>query len=158
MQYTLVDLLKPEHIATGLDASDSGQAIHALTDLLVQSGSADPGFAADVLAREQTFPTGLPTQPVPVAIPHADPVHLIRSSVAIGILKAPVQFGQMGTDGSTILDAKIIFLLAIVEREKQVEMIQQLIALIQSPDLLLSLTQAGDAGEALRLIRQTLDK
>lgn len=156
MQYTLVDLLKPEHIATGLESQDTGQIIHALTDLLVQSGSAGPEFADDVLTREQTFPTGLPTQPVPVAIPHADPVHLIRSAVAIGVLKTPVQFGQMGTDGSTILDAKIVFLLAIKEREKQVEMIQQLIALIQSPDLLLGLTRAKDANEALRLIHQTL--
>jgi PTS system galactitol-specific IIA component len=64
----------------------------------------------------------------------------------------------MGTDGSTVLDVRIIFLLAIKEREKQVEMIQQLIGLIQSPDLLLGLTQAGDVGEALRMIRQILEK
>lgn len=156
MQYTLVDLLSPEHIVIGLEAEDTGQAIHTLNDLLVQSGSAGPGFAADVLAREQTFPTGLPTEPIPVAIPHADPDHLIRSGIAIGVLKTPVPFGQMGTDGSTILDVKIIFLLAIKEREKQVEMIQQLIALIQSPDLLLGLARAKDANEALRLIHQTL--
>lgn len=158
MQNTLVNLLKLEHIAVGMDASDAGQAIHALNDLLVQSGYAEPGFAADVLAREQTFPTGLPTQPVPVAIPHADPVHLIRSCVAIGILKSPVRFGQMGTDGSTSLDAKIVFLLAIKEREKQVVTIQQLIALIQSPDMLLGLTQATDAAEVLRLIHQTMNR
>lgn len=156
MQHTLADLLRLEHIVVGLGASGATGAIHALNDLLVQSGHAEPEFADDVLARERTFPTGLPTQPISVAIPHADPVHLMKSAIAIGVLKTPVPFGQMGTDGSTILDARIIFLLAIKEREKQVETIQQLIALIQSPDLLLGLTQAQTSPQALELIYQTL--
>jgi PTS system galactitol-specific IIA component len=62
----------------------------------------------------------------------------------------------MGTDGSTVLDVRIVFLLAIKEREKQVDMIQQLMTLIQSPSLLSGLLEAPSPAEALDLIHRTL--
>lgn len=156
MQYTLVDLLKTEYILTGLEALDARDAIRKLTVPMVQVGDVTPEFADDVWKREETFPTGLPTQPVAVAMPHADPDHVVRSAVSVGILKSPVTFAQMGTDGSTLLDVHMVFLLAIKEKEKQVEMIQQLVRLIQSSHLLVGLSGARDAMEAMELIRNAL--
>lgn len=156
MQYTLIDLLNIEHILVRVEARDAQDAIHTLTAALVESGHVTPGFGEDVWKREQTFPTGLPTQPLAVAIPHADPDHVNRSGVCIGILESPVRFAQMGTDGSTLLDVRLVFLLAIKEREKQVEMIQQLVTLIQTGSLLEALAGAKDPGEAFALIRKTL--
>jgi len=153
MQYSLVDLLKPEHVLVDLCASSSQQAIRKLTRPLVRSGHVAPAFATDVWEREQKFPTGLPTQPMATAMPHADPDHVNRSAVAIAVLRSPVRFGQMGTDGSVVLDARIIFLLAIKEREKQVEMIQQLVSVIQNQSLLESLVAARDAQGVVDLIR-----
>jgi PTS system galactitol-specific IIA component len=91
-----------------------------------------------------------------VAIPHADPDHVNRSAVCVGVLKSPVRFAQMGTDGSTVLEVPIIFLLAIKEKEKQVEMIQQLISLIQSPSLLEGLPRTKNSSEAMTLIQNFL--
>jgi len=62
----------------------------------------------------------------------------------------------MGTDGSTVLDVSIIFMLAIKEKEKQVEMIQQLITLIQSPKLLDGLSKVKGSAEAMSLIQTFL--
>jgi PTS system galactitol-specific IIA component len=156
MQYTLIDLLKVENICTGLSAADAREAIDKLSGSLVSTEDVTLEFAADVWKREQTFPTGLPTQPVAVAIPHADPDHVLRSAVAVGVLDAPVQFAQMGTDGSTVLDVRILFVLAIKEKDKQVEMIQQLVRLIQSANLLVRLSAARDPADALEMIRETL--
>lgn len=156
MQYTLIDLMNEEHILTGLEASDAQDAVQKLTALLVESGHVTPKFADDVWKREGTFPTGLPTQPLAVAIPHADPHHVNRSAVCAGVLEEPVSFGEMGTDGSKKLDVRIIFLLAIKEKEKQVEMIQQLIKLIQSPTLLEKLPNAQDPAEAMGMIKDAL--
>jgi len=156
MQNNLIDLLKAEHILVNVNAKDAQEAIQALTMALVKTEHVAPGFAEDVWKREQTFPTGLPTQPLAVAIPHTDPDHVNQSAVCIGVLSAPVRFAQMGTDGSTLLDARLIFLLAIKEREKQVEMIQQLVTLIQTGSLLEGLAQAKDSAEALTLIQKTL--
>lgn len=156
MQNTLIDLLRMDHILVNVNVKDAQEAIQRLTVALAETGHVTPGFAEDVWKREQTFPTGLPTQPLAVAIPHADPDHVNKSAVCIGVLIAPVRFAQMGTDGSTSLDARLIFLLAVKEREKQVEMIGQLMRLIQTGSLLEDLTQAKDSAEALALIHKTL--
>ena len=153
MQYTLINLLKEEHILIGVDAANAQDGIRKLTTPLVESRHVTPEFADDVWEREKTFPTGLPTQPFAVAIPHADPDHVQQSAVGVGVLMTPVQFAQMGTDGSTVLDVPIIFLLAIKEKEKQVEMIQQLMTLIQSPELLSGLSKVKNASEAMSLIK-----
>lgn len=157
MQFTLIDLLRLDHILVGGKASNAQDAIKWLTHPLIQSGHVTPEFADDVWRREQIFPTGLPTQPLAVAIPHADPDHVNKSAVCIGVLQSPVQFRQMGTDGSLILDPRIIFLLAIKEKEKQVGMIQQLIALIQAPSLLEGLVTAKNSQEVMVLVRGTLE-
>jgi len=156
MQYTLVDLLRTEHIRLNLDAKDAQDAIRKLTVPLVETGHVTSGFPEDVLAREQTYPTGLPTRPLAVAIPHADPDHVHQSAICIGILKSPVRFAQMGTDGSVLLDAHLIFLLAIKEQEKQVEMIRQLMTLIQTGSLLEGLMKVGDSNDAIALLQNTL--
>ena len=156
MQYTLIDLLKMEHILVGVEAADAQDAIQILTAPLVETGHVTPEFAMDVWKREETFPTGLPTQPLAVAIPHADPDHVNGSAICVGTLKSPVRFAQMGTDGSTVLDVPVIFLLAIKEKEKQVDMIQQLVTLIQSPSFLDGLPKAKDSSEAMALIQSIL--
>ena len=153
MQYTLIDLLRPEHILVDVEVVDSLDAVRKLTAVLVETDHVTPEFAEDVWKREVTFPTGLPTQPLAVAIPHADPDHINKSAICIGTLKSPVRFAQMGTDGSTMLDVSIIFILAIKEKEKQVEMIQQLISLIQSPKLLHGLSKVKDSAEGINLIQ-----
>ena len=158
MQYTLIDLLKMEHILIGIDVAGAQEAIRKLTASLVDTGHVQPEFADDVWKREETFPTGLPTQPLAVAIPHADPDHVNRSAVCIGVLNSPVKFSQMGTDGSIVLDVSVIFMLAIKEKEKQVEMIQQLISLIQSPKLLDSLLRVKDSAEAMSLFQTFLPR
>ena len=156
MQYTLIDLLKPEHILVDVKAIDAQDAIGKLTAALVETNHVAPEFAEDVWKREDTFPTGLPTQPLAVAIPHADPDHVNQSAICVGVLNSPVRFAQMGTDGSAALDVPIIFMLAIKEKEKQVEMIQQLILLIQSPQLLDELSKVKDVAEGMNLIQTFL--
>ncbi len=157
MKLNLVELLRPDHIRLHLQAADGFEAVRLLTEPLVESGHAEPEFAEDVWAREENFPTGLPTQPHAVAIPHADPDHIHQSAVCFGTLTAPVSFAQMGTDGSTILEVRVIILLAIKEREKQAELIQQVVSLIQDGDLLTELLKAEDVDQAHQLIQTALD-
>jgi len=156
MQYTLLDLLSTEHILLDVDAGTAEEAIRRLTGALAASGHVSVEFADDVWKRERSLPTGLPTQPFAVAIPHADPDHVNRSAVGIGVLRSPVAFSQMGMNSSNILQARIVFLLAIREREKQVEMIQQLMSLIQDPQLLDDLLSVKDSDRALSRIREVL--
>lgn len=149
----LLDLLSKSLIVPSLAVSDADGCIRALVRAMADEGHALPEYAEDVIRRERTFPTGLPTKPVAVAMPHADPDYLQRSCVAIGISEVGVPFGQMGTDGDVQVNARLIFLLGIKEREKQVDMIRELMALIQNESLLASLAEASDAATAWDLLR-----
>jgi PTS system galactitol-specific IIA component len=155
---TLLDILNRDHILVNFSAADGFDALQQLTSLLVQTGHASPEYAQDAWDREETFPTGLPTLPYAVAIPHADPDHVNQTAICIGTLTKPIQFGQMGTDGSTLLDIKIIMLLAVKEKENQVEFIQQVVGLIQNQDFLEALMEQQDPSHVYQLVLLTLKK
>lgn len=155
MQYALLDLIQPENILLNLDVTDGAGVVEALTEAMETTGFVERMYAQDVLEREKVFPTGLPTEPIAVAIPHADPDHIHRSAVGIAMLAKPVAFGLMGTDGTEEVAAQVVFLLAIKEREKQVEMLQQLIQLIQSGEVLQEMMEAATPEAVLELIRAT---
>ena len=152
MQVDLVDLLREEMIAVGLDCTNAEDVIRQLASLLIERDCVEDGFAEDVIDREKVYPTGLPTRPVAVALPHADPDHVKKTSLALGVLRSPVAFGEMGSDGSTTVQAKIVILMAIKEREKQVKMLQAIARVFQSPDVLASLAATHHRQEALQVL------
>lgn len=152
MGFQLAELLNEATVVTGLACPTAEGAIRALAALLVADGCATPEFADDVWAREQVYPTGLPTEPVKVALPHADPDHVVRTAVAVAVLAQPVVFGEMGTDGSVTLPVEILFMLAIKEREKQVELLRAVAEMIQAPELLEGLKRATSPSQVLALL------
>lgn len=115
------------------------EVILALADRLARQGCVHPTYHQAVLTREANFPTGLPTEPVGVAIPHADPEHCRVPAMAVARLASPVTFGLMG-DESAVVDVSVVFLLAL-PAEKQVEFLSQLAALFQTPAELEQLLQ-----------------
>src|SRR5699024_9634505 len=76
------------------------------------------------------FPTGLPTSPCAVAIPHTDTDKVLESKIALAILKEPVSFSNMG-DASIEVDVKIVFMLAIEAPGEQVTTLQNLKETVQ---------------------------
>lgn len=110
------------------------EVVTALAERLLQKGYVHPTYRDAVLTREQSFPTGLPTQPVGVAIPHADPEHCRIPALAVARLPHPVAWGLMGDETETV-QISIVFLLALTA-EKQVEFLSQLAALFQTPETL----------------------
>jgi PTS system galactitol-specific IIA component len=156
MDLRLIDLIHANTIVTHLSAADAEAVIQSLARRCIEAGYAEEGFAEDVIARERIYPTGLPTQPIGTAIPHADPHHILSSVVAVGLLDQPVSFGMMGTDGSVTVPAQAIFLLAIKETAKQVSLIQEVVRLLQSPDLLARLLAAPDPAAVHALLSAQL--
>lgn len=154
MQKNLIDLIHKDTITAGLAAESAEQAIRTLAGMLRKQGAVEAGFAEDVLAREEKFPTGLPTQPFAVAIPHADPDHILSSAIAVATLEQPVAFGRMGGSASATVDARVVFLLAIKETEAQVVLIQQLMQLLQNSALLDNLIEAGDSEQVMDILRR----
>ena len=141
----LLDLIFEDQIITNLSVINKEQAINILGDLLIIKKFIKQEYILDVIRREAIFPTGLPTKPHGVAIPHADPDNVLRTSISIGILKHPISFREMGLPESSGLEISIIFLLAIKERESQTQLIKDIINLIQSDNLLKKLLHCSNS-------------
>jgi len=141
-------------ILVGLAAKDDEAVIRRLSERLYEMGYVKATFADAVVARERSFPTGLPT-PIPVAIPHADPDHCNRPAIAVAVLSKPIPFGEMGAENST-LSVDLVFLLALDRSESQVEWLRKLVDLFSDVDLVQSLRTAGDAAEIASCLRVRL--
>lgn len=120
-------------VLTPVHARSSSEVIEQLGQSLRQAGCVTGSFEADVLAREAEHPTGLPTQPVGVAIPHAKPRGVLRSAIAVGILADPVEFRVMGAPDEAVA-VRIVFLMALKESDRHLNILSALTSMLQDPD------------------------
>lgn len=87
-----------------------------------------------VVAREVTYPTGLQLADIAVAMPHTDPQHVNRPGVCIAQLAHPVTFAHMG-DPDTLVEAEMLFMMAIKDPDEQVELLQKVLSVFQQPEV-----------------------
>ncbi|MGC8786562.1 MAG: PTS sugar transporter subunit IIA [Anaerolineae bacterium] len=140
-------------ILTPMNAESAVDAITQLGTLLEKGGFVKESFVPAVIKREQEFATGLPTAEVGVAIPHTDIEHVLKQAIAIGVLKNPVEFGEMGNPGSTV-PVQIVCLLAVAKSEILVKILQSLVEMFQTPGLLKQIVQAKNSSEIIKIFQQ----
>jgi len=139
-----------------METTDARSTIAELARLLEAEGKVKTSFLKAVLEREAEFPTGLPTPGAAIAIPHADPQHCIEPAVAVGILKNPVGFAEMGSPQST-LDVRIVFLLSVTRPEDHVEWLSKLASAFQNPQFAQRLLEAKSPPQACNLLRNGIE-
>jgi PTS system galactitol-specific IIA component len=125
-------LLNPRSVATRQVCSDAADALEKAASLLVRIGAVTSAYSAAVLQREQHCPTGLPTQPAGVALPHADE-GVVHPAVSVLTLQQPVIFGEMGT-GEPRVSVRLVVMLALPPGDAHVLAIGALAEMIQQPD------------------------
>ena len=139
---------------------DKEGAIRKLAALLSQGGYVKDTFENAVIEREKVFPTGLPTQPFGIAIPHTDAVHVNKGAIAVGILKSPVVFKEMG-DLENDVEVSIISMLAIENPKLLIPLLRQLAKSFQDKEFLEKLKGAEDPKDVFdqykRIIPDFLD-
>lgn len=131
-------VFKKDFIAIDIDVKTQDEAFEILARPLDREGIVKPGFLQGIRQREDKFPTGLPTIPFGVAIPHTDPQYVKQNAMSLGILKSPIAFGVMGSDNEQV-DVRIIFLLALNEAQKQLNMLREITSIIKNEEVLSSL-------------------
>lgn len=112
-------------------AGEAQSLLRLMAEQAVEQGYARPSFPDAVVAREKEFPTGLPT-PVPVAIPHSDPEHVLRPGLAVAYLDPPVEFVEMASDGTT-LPCRLAVMLLVTSPPEQVEVLNRVVGVFQDP-------------------------
>lgn len=140
-----------EKLIFRLDASRAEEALAFLADQLCRHGCVTDGYKAAILRREQAYPTGLRTGGINVAVPHADCAYVKRDAVAVGILREPCPFGAMD-DPARAIEVRLILMLALSRPHGQIEMLQKILALVQSQVALERIVSGEDLAETYRLI------
>lgn len=154
MSDTLASTINPDAIALGVTASTGEEVIRLLAARLEKLGYVRSSYADAVVAREAKLPTGLPIgRDANVAVPHTDPQHVIKPGVAVATLSSPVAFANM-EDPDENVPVGLVFMLAINDKDRQIEMLQQIMEIIQSPQKIDALTQASKAGDVFDILGQ----
>ena len=148
-------MIRPELVRIGVQVDDRVQIISELADLLCDLGYVKETFRDAVLARENEFPTGLPTGDICLAIPHADSIHVKESAVAVALLDSPVNFQQMG-DPERLLPVQIVLMLAIKDPKAIVPFLARTCSVFQDQLLLSKLLGCRREDQVVDLLEESL--
>lgn len=150
------DILFDESMILELeDVNSNTQALTLLTDYLLEKGYVKEGYKEAILEREASFPTGLSTGAINIAIPHADTSYVNQAALCVGISKKPVKFSAMDEPDHQI-DVNIVIVLALKEAHGHLEMLQKVVELIKDQDNLKSIVTANDKEPVYNMIARYL--
>lgn len=130
---------------------DKEQLLEQLGRLLFQNGYVKESYIQAIKEREATFPTGLNTTTYGIAIPHTDSKHVKEATIAVGVVRTPIPFQEMGAEDVEV-PVRLVFMLAIKEPEKQLETLQAVISLIENEEKMTALVHAKDEAAVLQLV------
>lgn len=152
MAQALMNYLDPGAMVLGVKAATDQDVIRILAERLQSLGYVKPSFSAAVLAREAELPTGLPLgSDNNVAVPHTDPEHVLRPGLAFATLAEPVLFSNMENPDEQ-LRVSVVFLMALNDKDKQIEMLQEIAGTIQSPETIAALIRSKSVEDVSRLL------
>ena len=148
---SLLNILDRELTFWDLEADTDVGVIGILADKLIGKGIVRESFKSAVIAREQTIPTGLHTERIGIALPHTSEDHVNRNGLAVGFLRSPVRFRAMGMPEEEV-SVEIVFLLALTDPHGHIDILQELAAAFEKPDVLLAMKEARDFDRMTELI------
>lgn len=120
------------------EETNFSSVIASLSKNLINKDLVTEGYVEAVQEREKTFPTGLPTEPIGVAIPHTDPKYVKENSISLALLAKPIKMKVMASQDE-YTNVSIIFLLSLGESNKQLNILQKIMNIVQNKELLAQL-------------------
>jgi PTS system galactitol-specific IIA component len=156
---TLSDFLVPEAVTLRLDAEHAAEVIRVISDKLLDAGYVRESFAAAVLEREKTIPTGLPLSGnYNASIPHTDVEHVIKPGIGLATLVKPVVFNNMVSPEEAV-EVRLVFVLALEQPKSQIEMLQEVAQVLQRPDVVSALMDAENIDQVHEALKaRTVEK
>ena len=157
MNSVLKNCLDPRAVCLRVSAPNADAVIGVLADRLAAIGVVAQSWKAAAIEREAAMPTGLPlAEDFAVAVPHTDPEHVLRPGLAVATLETPVPFRTMD-DPDQSAPARIVFAIALRDKHEQIDMLQSIAGLLQSPDELRRMASAKDEKEFFAALDRALE-
>ncbi len=118
-------------IFNNLKIRDQNEILQYIATKMHEMGYVKRTYAQAVIEREKVYPTGLQTEAFGVAIPHSDSIHVNQAIIAVCILEEPIVFHVMGGGAEEEVLVNFIFMLAIDDPQKHIEMLSKLSVIFQ---------------------------
>lgn len=152
----ITTLLVPEAILIQSEARSSEEIITQLGNHLLKLGRVRDDFVEATLRREASMPTGLPLGgDFNAALPHVDLEYVKAPALALATLKQPVEFRNM-VDPEEIVPVQLVIMLALDQPHAQIEMLQQVATLFQSPEIVSRLMEASSPVGVLDILKSSI--
>lgn len=139
-------MLAQELIQLNWEAGNQTEVFERMAAILVEKGYVKDSFLPSILTREENYPTALPIEPYPVAIPHTDPAHIIKPFIAPIRLKNSVDWREMGNN-DVIHQVQFIFMLGFLKSEEHQGLLVTLVGNVQDSVMMTRLMNAKTAEE-----------
>lgn len=147
-------VFREELVLMNYQARDAEDVLRALADRLLADGAIKESYFKAMYDRELAYPTGLPTEGIKVAIPHAEVEHVNYSAFAIATLPIPVKFGEMGAGPESTLDVQIVMMLANADPQEQVKTLRKMVDMFDEPESLVAIMNAETPAEIVNLMKE----
>ena len=138
-----------------LELNSKEDVLDFMSRALHKEGYVKEEYINAIKHREAQYPTGLPSSPPGIAIPHANNELVNKTTLAIATLNQPVLFNNM-EDNQEEISIQIVVMMAIAEPHGQIEMLQKIVTVIQNEPLRQELVNATDNDTLLELIKTVL--
>ena len=147
--------LNEELVFRNVQAKTDSEVLAFLASEMYKKNYVKEEYIQAIQEREKEYPTGLPSTPPGIAIPHANYEMVNKTTLAIATLKDPVLFHNMENNNEQ-LPIQIVIMMAIGEPHGQVEMLQKIVGIIQDEPLRQEMIRAGNDTELLELIKKAV--
>jgi PTS system galactitol-specific IIA component len=144
--------LNPELIFVKIDAKSSDDVMDIMGKKFVDLGYCKTSFVEALKNREKDYPTGIDIDGFAIAMPHTDVTHVIKPGMAIGSLKKPVTFIQMGTEDDKV-EVKLVVLLAIENARTHLAKMQEILKIFQDINVLRKIVSCDNKDEIINTIK-----
>ncbi len=140
-----------------INESSRDVLLQLMSDVLIKNGLVKEDYGERVIERENSFPTGVPSEPIAVAIPHSEREYVNNSGIVVARLQKPVTFKRMDLPEEG-LDVRLVFLLAIEKDGDQVKTIMEIMKMVQDQELLFNLANAETEKDVQYFVQSKLSK
>ena len=145
--------LKKELVWLDIAFSSKENLFQEVGKKLYEMGYVKDSFANALSEREKNFPTGLATEPFQVAIPHTDSIHVEKEAIVCIRLLNPIKFRDVGDDENEV-DAEFVFVLCILEPEKQVDILKALVDTLSNDEIMRSIKTSENPDKVYEILTQ----
>ena len=129
-----------------LDVENYERVFDIMGARFLEKGYVNEKYLPTIKEREATYPTALPVEPYPIAIPHTEADAIIKPFIAPVRLKHTIPWGDM-SDPDNKFDVKLVVMLGFKEPGAHIELLQILMHNFQKPEWVKPLFEAKTVDE-----------